>query len=91
MLKEVQDTYRDVRRLEASIIELHKMFMDLALLVDQQGEMLDQIEYQVGYGHNQVFRVISCLYQKVFGARKIVSYLIEMVLTRDVFLDIEYS
>lgn len=47
VLEEVRDTYHDVRRLEASIIELHKMFMDLALLVDRQGEMLDQIEYQV--------------------------------------------
>ncbi|CAM9503306.1 unnamed protein product [Discosporangium mesarthrocarpum] len=47
VLQEVQDTYQDVRRLEASIIELHKMFVDLALLVDQQGEMLDQIEFQV--------------------------------------------
>lgn len=47
VLDEVKDTYHDVRRLEASIIELHKMFMDLALLVDRQGEMLDQIEYQV--------------------------------------------
>lgn len=47
VLQEVKDTYHDVRRLEASIIELHKMFMDLALLVDRQGEMLDQIEYQV--------------------------------------------
>ena len=47
MLEEVKGTYHDVRRLEASILELHKMFMDLALLVDRQGEMLDQIEYQV--------------------------------------------
>lgn len=47
VLEEVKDTYHDVRRLEASIIELHKMFMDLALLVDRQGEMLDQIEFQV--------------------------------------------
>lgn len=59
MLKEVKDTYQDVRRLEASIIELHKMFMDLALLVDQQGEMLDQIEYQVGRGHTKRFKFIS--------------------------------
>ncbi|CAM9598375.1 unnamed protein product, partial [Phaeothamnion confervicola] len=45
--QEVKDVYEDVRRLEASILELHKMFMDLALLVEQQGELLDQIEYQV--------------------------------------------
>lgn len=47
VLAEVQDTYEDVRRLEASILELHKMFMDLAVLIERQGEMLDQIEYQV--------------------------------------------
>lgn len=52
VLEEVKDTYHDVRRLEASIIELHKMFMDLALLVDRQGEMLDQIEYQVNTNVN---------------------------------------
>ncbi|CAM9304956.1 unnamed protein product [Chrysoparadoxa australica] len=46
VLQEVQDTYQDVKRLESSIIEIHKMFMDLALLVEQQGELLDQIEYQ---------------------------------------------
>jgi t-SNARE complex subunit (syntaxin) len=47
VLAEVQGTYQDVRRLEASILELHKMFMDLALLVEQQGETLDVIETQV--------------------------------------------
>ncbi|KAG5181330.1 soluble NSF attachment protein receptor [Tribonema minus] len=47
VLTEVQDTYKDVRRLEASIMELHRMFMDLALLVEQQGETLDNIELQV--------------------------------------------
>lgn len=52
VLEEVKDTYHDVRRLEASILELHKMFMDLALLVDRQGEMLDQIEYQVKNNEN---------------------------------------
>lgn len=56
VLEEVRDTYHDVRRLEASIIELHKMFMDLALLVDRQGEMLDQIEYQVRGCHRRGVR-----------------------------------
>jgi t-SNARE complex subunit (syntaxin) len=36
-----------VLTLEASIAELHQMFLDFALLVEQQGELLDQIEYQV--------------------------------------------
>ena len=33
--------------LEASVAELHQMFLDFALLTEQQGELLDQIEYQV--------------------------------------------
>lgn len=42
-----QDKYQDVLKLEQSVAELHQMFLDLALLVEQQGEMLDQIEFQV--------------------------------------------
>lgn len=33
--------------LEASIAELHQMFLDFAMLTEQQGELLDQIEQQV--------------------------------------------
>jgi t-SNARE complex subunit (syntaxin) len=36
-----------VLRLEASVAELAQMFQDFALIVEQQGELLDQIEYQV--------------------------------------------
>lgn len=43
----VQDKYQDVLTLEASVQELHQMFMDFALLVDAQGELLEQIEFQV--------------------------------------------
>ena len=43
----VVDKYQDVLKLEQSVAELHQMFLDLALLVEQQGEMLDQIEYQI--------------------------------------------
>jgi len=41
------DQYQDVLRLEESMQELHQMFVDFALLTEQQGELLDQIEYQV--------------------------------------------
>ncbi len=33
--------------LEASVAELHQMFLDFALLTEKQGELLDQIEHQV--------------------------------------------
>lgn len=43
----VADKYQDVLTLEASVAELHQMFLDFALLTERQGELLDQIEYQV--------------------------------------------
>ena len=43
----VAGKYQDVLALEASVAELHQMFLDVALLTEQQGELLDQIEYQV--------------------------------------------
>lgn len=50
---------QDVLTLEASIAELHQMFLDFALLVEQQGELLDQIEYQVGQSARR--RVGQCV------------------------------
>ena len=41
------DKYQDVLRLEQSVTELHQMFLDFALLTEQQGELLDQIEHNV--------------------------------------------
>lgn len=41
------DKYQDVLTLEASVAELHQMFLDFALLTEQQGDLLDQIETQV--------------------------------------------
>jgi t-SNARE complex subunit (syntaxin) len=43
----VASKYQDVLVLEASVAELHQMFLDFALLTEEQGELLDQIEYQV--------------------------------------------
>eukprot|EP00601_Ochromonadales_sp_CCMP2298_P001918 CAMPEP_0173178426 /NCGR_PEP_ID=MMETSP1141-20130122/5533_1 /TAXON_ID=483371 /ORGANISM="non described non described, Strain CCMP2298" /LENGTH=308 /DNA_ID=CAMNT_0014100923 /DNA_START=121 /DNA_END=1047 /DNA_ORIENTATION=- len=43
----VADKYQDVLTLEASVMELHQMFLDFALLTEKQGELLDQIEHQV--------------------------------------------
>jgi len=39
--------YQDVLAIESSISELNQMFLDFALLTSQQGEILDQIEYNV--------------------------------------------
>ena len=38
--------YEEVVVLEASIREIHKMFDDFALMVEEQSELLDNIEFQ---------------------------------------------
>jgi t-SNARE complex subunit (syntaxin) len=45
--QKVAGKYQDVLTLESSVAELHQMFLDFALLTEQQGELLDQIEFQV--------------------------------------------
>lgn len=46
-LKDIEARHADIMKLENSIRELHDMFMDMAMLVENQGEMIDRIEYNV--------------------------------------------
>ena len=41
--------------LERSLMELHQIFLDMAVLVEAQGEMLDNIEAQVGAWGGVIF------------------------------------
>ena len=43
-LARVENRYKDIKKLEEGITEIHSMFMDLAILVEQQGEMVTRIE-----------------------------------------------
>lgn len=50
VLEEVQrifDKHQDILRLEQSVADLAQMFQEVAILVDAQGELLDQIEVHV--------------------------------------------
>jgi t-SNARE complex subunit (syntaxin) len=44
---EAAGQYQDIKILELSIADLHQVTFDLALLVKQQGELLDNMESQV--------------------------------------------
>ncbi|XP_041058883.1 syntaxin-2-like isoform X1 [Carcharodon carcharias] len=46
-LNEIESRHKDIIKLEASIRELHDMFVDMAMLVEQQGEMINNIETNV--------------------------------------------
>jgi len=50
----VAGKYQDVKALEQSVAELHQMFLDFALLVEQQGELLNSIEHQVSQAADHV-------------------------------------
>jgi len=43
----IEARHADIKRIEASIQQLHQLFVDMAVLVEAQGEMLNQIEYNV--------------------------------------------
>lgn len=53
-LAEIEARHNDIMKLEASIKELHEMFMDMAMLVESQGEMIDRIEFNVSQSVNYI-------------------------------------
>ncbi|GAB4857210.1 hypothetical protein Ancab_015118 [Ancistrocladus abbreviatus] len=46
-LAEIQERHDAVREVERKLLELQQIFLDMAVLVDAQGDMLDNIESQV--------------------------------------------
>ncbi|XP_041088440.1 syntaxin-3-like isoform X1 [Polyodon spathula] len=46
-LSEIESRHKDIVRLESSIKELHDMFVDIAMLVENQGDMVNNIEVNV--------------------------------------------
>lgn len=71
----VAGKYQDVLTLEQSVAELHQMFLDFALLTEQQGELLDQIEFQVKQANDYVEEgnvelVEAIVYQKAIRKKQ---------------------
>lgn len=46
-LGDIEARHQDILNLENSIKELHEMFLDMAMLVESQGEMVNRVEYNV--------------------------------------------
>uniref|UniRef100_A0A3B5AK94 Syntaxin-3 n=1 Tax=Stegastes partitus TaxID=144197 RepID=A0A3B5AK94_9TELE len=55
-LSEIESRHKDIVRLESSIKELHDMFVDIAMLVESQGDIVDNIEQNVS---NSVDHIIQ--------------------------------
>merc|ERR1712242_352422 len=57
--REIEARHNDILQLEKSIKELHDLFMDMCTLVQEQGEMVDRIEYNVENSVNYVSSAVS--------------------------------
>ncbi|KAH3764324.1 t-SNARE family protein [Pelomyxa schiedti] len=53
-LEYVENKHNDILRLQQSINELNQLFLDMAILVDSQTELVDQIEMHVEHAHHDV-------------------------------------
>jgi syntaxin 1B/2/3 len=49
---DIQDKYKDIRKLEKSVEIIHQLFIDMQMLVQAQGEMLDNIELNIQEAHD---------------------------------------
>jgi syntaxin 1B/2/3 len=43
-MSEVQTRHDDIKKIEKTIVELHQLFMDMQMMVEQQKEVVEQIE-----------------------------------------------
>ena len=69
-LADIQERHKDITRLEQSITELHQLFVDLSILVEAQGELLDSIEYSVGQSLNYTKTGVEELEKANYYAKK---------------------
>ncbi|XP_040177012.1 syntaxin-3 isoform X2 [Rana temporaria] len=58
-LSEIESRHRDIVRLESSLKELHDMFMDIAMLVENQGSLIDRIENNMDESVGFVERAVA--------------------------------
>ncbi|EPZ31583.1 Syntaxin/epimorphin domain-containing protein [Rozella allomycis CSF55] len=75
LLDDMQERHNEIMVLEKSMLELHQLFMDISLLIDQQGDMINTIESQVEqateYTSNAVVQLKSAVeHQKSVRKKK---------------------
>ncbi|KAI9303636.1 t-SNARE [Cunninghamella echinulata] len=44
VLSEVQERHEDIKRIEKTILELHQLFLEMSMLIENQGETVNQIQ-----------------------------------------------
>ncbi|WJX73867.1 hypothetical protein P8452_57598 [Trifolium repens] len=60
-VEEIQERHDAVKEIEKKLLDLHQIYLDMAVLVDAQGETLDNIESQVNNAVDHVQRGTTAL------------------------------
>ncbi|XP_035217354.1 syntaxin-like isoform X1 [Stegodyphus dumicola] len=83
-LADIEARYADIMKLEKSIKELHDMFLDMAIIVESQGELVDRVEYNVRNTTDYIAKGLSDIntaitYQKKARKKKIILIIVLIV------------
>jgi len=65
-VKDIEERHKDIKNLEKSILQIHKMIGELSALVQYQGEIIDNVEINIKKAKNYVFKAekkINCQYK----------------------------
>jgi len=68
---DVSEKQQAIARIEASVAVIHQLFLDLALLTEHQGSLLDQIEYQLDQANDNIEQGNEELYKSLEYSKKI--------------------
>ena len=55
-ISEIQERHDTVKEIEKSLMELHQLFLDMAVLVEAQGQQLNDIESHVAHASSFIMR-----------------------------------
>lgn len=69
-LSDIEARHADIIRLEKSIQEMKELFFNVALLVDQQGDLIDQVEYNLNKASDCVVNAKRTLSSAVIRNKK---------------------
>jgi len=53
---DIEDRYKDIIKLEVSVQQVHKLFVEMAALVKLQGEIIDNVEQNIKTAKAHVFK-----------------------------------
>ena len=69
-VRQVEETYMSVLNIQRSMVQLNQMFMDLAFLVNEQGESIDKIEMNISKAASRVNDANKALEESIQEAKK---------------------